>query len=62
MAYLLRFGFDTGGPAEVRMGYAELICNDFGLLNSCQIIRRIWNFGKFVIVSVDQIESAKFFK
>jgi hypothetical protein len=34
MAYLLRFGFDTGGSTGVRIGYAELICNDFGLLDS----------------------------
>jgi hypothetical protein len=38
MAYLLWFGFDTGGPTEVRIGYAGLTCNDFGLLDSWQII------------------------
>ena len=31
MAYLLRFGFDMGGATEVKIGYAELICNDFRL-------------------------------
>ena len=34
MAYLLQFGFDIGGPTEVRIGYVEIICNDFGLLDS----------------------------
>jgi hypothetical protein len=34
MAYLLLFGFDMGGPTEVRIGYAELICNNFSLLDS----------------------------
>jgi hypothetical protein len=29
VAYLLQFGFDTDGPTEVRIGYAELICNNF---------------------------------
>ncbi len=34
MAYLLWLGFDFGGPSEVRIGYTELICNDFGLLDN----------------------------
>jgi hypothetical protein len=33
-AKVVRFGFDTDGPTEVRIGYTELICNDFGLLDS----------------------------
>jgi len=32
MAYLLQFGFDTVRPAEVRIGYTGLICNDLGFL------------------------------
>jgi hypothetical protein len=34
MVYLLQFGFDMGGPTEVRIGYTELICNEFSLLDS----------------------------
>jgi hypothetical protein len=34
MAYLLQFEFDMGKPTEVRIGYAKLICNDFGLLDA----------------------------
>jgi|APLow6443716910_1056828.scaffolds.fasta_scaffold76728_2 hypothetical protein len=40
MAYLLQFGFDTDGPTEVKIGYTELICNDFELLVILNIIRR----------------------
>ena len=40
MAYLLQFGFDTGGLTEVRIEYTELICNDFELLVTREI------FGK----------------
>jgi hypothetical protein len=31
---LLEFGFDTIRLTDVRIGYAELICNDFILLNN----------------------------
>jgi hypothetical protein len=41
MAYLLQFGFDMNSPTEVRLLYAELIRNDFGLLCFLNIIRRI---------------------
>ena len=34
VAYFPQFGFDIGGPMEVRIGYTELICNDFGLLDN----------------------------
>ncbi len=37
-AKVIQFGFDTDGPTGVRIGYAGLICNDFGLLDSWQII------------------------
>jgi hypothetical protein len=39
--YLLQFGFDKNRPTDVRIGYAELICNDFKLLDTLNTIRRI---------------------
>jgi hypothetical protein len=45
----LQFGFDTNGPPEVRIGYTELICNDFNLLDACNFIRRITSLYHIVI-------------
>jgi hypothetical protein len=33
-AYLSKALFDTNGATEVRIRYAEIICNDFGLLSA----------------------------
>jgi len=38
MAYLLQFGFDMCGPTGLRIRYAKVICNDFGLLVTRKII------------------------
>jgi hypothetical protein len=31
-SWVVQFGFDMGGPTGVRIGYTELICNDFRVL------------------------------
>ncbi len=40
MAYLLRFGFDLGGPTEVRIGYRKKSTMFLGMcgLNGCNIL------------------------
>jgi hypothetical protein len=34
MEYLLQFEFDMGVPTGLRIGYAEVIWNKFGLLDA----------------------------
>ena len=39
--YLLQFEFDMGGPTGLKIGYAEVICNKFRLLDAWDFIRHI---------------------
>jgi hypothetical protein len=41
--------FDMGGSTGVRIGYTELICNDFRLLDACNFIRQISKWCDLVI-------------